>query len=411
MGYKQAVEMRWRMARENGMLLRSLSSVPVRAVTRAGEEMFSAGWPALPEGCEEALVAPLLHREDSNCLPRLQTSPVFGAMASIGVRELGRAMGTLLLGPVFPSELNETAVSHILAPLNISVAQKSAMIAYYRSIPVLDCRALIDGAILVYNLMYGEHITLSQLMDQKQLLPELPLERTRPFLHHEEEPRLFSERLQEKLLHCIREGDPRALSQHLRELPRWNLATFAHEPLRSLRNQIIAIGALAFQTAAQAGLGWEEACGLYEYYVLFCEEVGEQEALVSLFARMLTDFATRVQAIKRANYSPTVHLCIQYVQEHLYERIRVEEIAASVQRNPSYLTQRFRQETGLSVTQYIQQQKIEEAKRLLQTPGSGNIWLQLSYCDQSHFDRAFKKAVGMTPGTFRQRYQRVDSQE
>ena len=96
---------------------------------------------------------------------------------------------------------------------------------------------------------------------------------------------------------------------------------------------------------------------------------------------------------------------MQYVQAHLHERIRVEEIAASVQRNPSYLTQRLRQETGMSVTQYIQQQKIEEAKRLLQTPGSGNIWLQLGYCDQSHFDRAFKKAVGMTPGAFRQRFQ------
>lgn len=408
MGYKQAVEMRWRMARENALLLRSLSSVPVRAVTRAGEEMFAEGWPELPEGCAEALVAPLLHREDSNCLPRLRTSPVFGAMASIGVRELGRAMGTLLIGPVFPSELNETAVAHILAPLEVSVAQKSALIAYYRAIPVLDCRALIDGAILAYHQMYGEQITLSQLMDQKHLLPEMPLERGRPFLHHEEEPRLFSEQLQERLMHCIREGDPRALKLLLRELPRWNLATFAHEPLRSLRNQVIAIGALAFQAAVQAGVGWEEACGLYEYYILFCEEVGEQEALVSLFARMLTDFAGRVQTLKQTNYSTTVRLCMQYVQKHLYERIRVEEVAASVQRNPSYLTQRFRQETGMSVTQYIQQQKMEEAKRLLQTPGSGSIWLQLGYCDQSHFDRAFKKAVGMTPGTFRQKYLRAD---
>lgn len=408
MGYKQSVEMRWRMARENGMLLRSLSSVPVRAVTRAGEELFSDGWPILPEGCEEALIAPLLHREDSDCLPRLRTSPVFGAMASVGVRELGRAMGTLLLGPVFPGELNETAVSHILAPLDVSVAQKSALLEYYRSIPVLDCRALADGAVLVYNLMYGEQITVARLMEQKRLLPELHAREARRFLHHEEEPRLFSERMQEQLLHCIREGEPQALSQYLRELPRWNLATFAHEPLRSLRNQLIAIGALAFQAAAQAGLGWGEACGLYEYYVLFCEEISEQEAIVSLFARMLGDFATRVRALKQANYSLTVRLCMEYVQAHLHERIRVEEIAASVNRNPSYLTQRFRQETGMSVTQYLQQQKIEEAKRLLQAPG-GNVWLQLGYCDQSHFDRAFKKAVGMTPGAFRQRCQMANA--
>lgn len=61
------------------------------------------------------------------------------------------------------------------------MAQKSALIAYYRSIPVLDCRALIDGAILAYNQMYGEHIMLSQLMDKSVILPEAPLERARPF--------------------------------------------------------------------------------------------------------------------------------------------------------------------------------------------------------------------------------------
>ncbi len=405
MGYKQAVEMRWRMARENGLLLRSLSGVPVRAVTRAGEELFADGWPALPEGCEEALVAPLLHREDSNCLPRFQTSPVFGAMASVGVRELGRAMGTLLLGPVFPGALNETVISHILASLNVSVAQKNALSAYYRSLPALDCRALVDGALLVYNLMYGEHLTLTKLMEQQPLFPALDTQRKGPFLHHGEEPQLFSEQLLQKMLRCIREGAVQELTRQLRELPQWNLATLAQEPLRSLRNQLIAVGALAMQSAVRAGLGWEEACGLYEYYVLFCEEASEPAALTGLFARMLQDFAARVQELQRTGYSATVRLCMQYIQAHLHERIRVEEIAASVQRNPSYLTQRFRQETGMSVTQYIQRQKIGEAKRLLRAPGNcGSLWLMLGYCDQSHFDRVFKKATGITPGAYRQQF-------
>ncbi len=405
MGYKQAVEMRWRMARENGALLRSLSGVPVRAVTRAGEEIFSAGWPALPEGCEEALVTPLLHREDSNCLPRLQTSPVFGAMASIGVRELGRAMGTLLLGPVFPGELNETAISHILAPLNISVVQKTAITAYYRAIPAMDCRALVDGALLVYNLMYGEQLTLSKLMEQQPIFPTIEVKKEGPFLRREEEPRLFSEPALQKILRCIREGAPQELARQLRELPQWNLATLAHEPLRSLRNQLIAVGALAMQSAVRAGIGWEEACGLYEYYVLFCEEVSDPAALTGLFARMLQDFAARVQALQHDGYSATVRLCMQYIQAHLYERIRVEEVAAHVQRNSSYLTQRFRQETGMSVTQYIQQQKMGEAKRLLRAPASsGSLWLMLGYCDQSHFDRVFKKVTGMTPGAYRQQF-------
>ena len=50
----------------------------------------------------------------------------------------------------------------------------------------------------------------------------------------------------------------------------------------------------------------------------------------------------------------------------------------------------------------------EEAKRLLQTPGSGSIWLQLGYCDQSHFDRAFKRPWH-DAGAFRQKYLRADS--
>ena len=99
----------------------------------------------------------------------------------------------------------------------------------------------------------------------------------------------------------------------------------------------------------------------------------------------------------------------RYVEEQLLaqRRIRVSEIAQRLGRGASYLNACFKAEMGESITAYVQRQRIELAKRLLESPGPlTDIWTELSYYDQPHFNRQFKKATGVTPKEYRKMLER-----
>lgn len=82
------------------------------------------------------------------------------------------------------------------------------------------------------------------------------------------------------------------------------------------------------------------------------------------------------------------------------------EYAAELNISPSYLNEAVKATTGFSASYWIQQEVVLEAKRLLYHSDCSvkEIAYELGYEDSPYFSRLFKKAVGLTPGAFRQRY-------
>jgi AraC-like DNA-binding protein len=70
--------------------------------------------------------------------------------------------------------------------------------------------------------------------------------------------------------------------------------------------------------------------------------------------------------------------------------------------NPNYLSALFKRETGLTLTQYIQAMKIEEAKRLMlsREHSLGNIADMLGFSSLSYFSRVFKRLCRISPRAY-----------
>lgn len=93
---------------------------------------------------------------------------------------------------------------------------------------------------------------------------------------------------------------------------------------------------------------------------------------------------------------------IRYVDEHLPEHLSLETIAQHIGISQFYLCQSFKRSMGVSPYQYLLQQRIERAKKLLlqKSPNIADIALAVGFANQSHFTRQFKQVVGVTPKRF-----------
>ncbi len=88
-----------------------------------------------------------------------------------------------------------------------------------------------------------------------------------------------------------------------------------------------------------------------------------------------------------------------YIQAHFRENINREDVAAIAYITPNYLSKQFRTKKGMNLREYINQIRIEEAKRLLLTTNlSVSEVAGLSgYENISYFSTVFRKYTGMSP--------------
>lgn len=86
-----------------------------------------------------------------------------------------------------------------------------------------------------------------------------------------------------------------------------------------------------------------------------------------------------------------------------------EDIARHVYLNPDYLSRIFKKETGMSLSDFLQQSRIDYAKELLANTGQSvsDIAVTSGYSNLSYFSTIFKKATGVNPVDYRKRTQQI----
>lgn len=84
----------------------------------------------------------------------------------------------------------------------------------------------------------------------------------------------------------------------------------------------------------------------------------------------------------------------EYIAGHFADNISLNELAEIFHLNPSYLSALFKQVTGLSFKDYLNQIRTEEAKRLLADTDYSimEIAVACGFNDQSYFTKVFKKS-------------------
>lgn len=102
--------------------------------------------------------------------------------------------------------------------------------------------------------------------------------------------------------------------------------------------------------------------------------------------------------IETAAYHEKVIDVIAYIQEHLTEEISVDVLARQCYLSKYYLMRQFKEATGYSIHQYINEKRVQAARRMILSgmPASKACY-ECGFRDYSTFARRFKMIVGRAP--------------
>ena len=216
---------------------------------------------------------------------------------------------------------------------------------------------------------------------------------------------------EQALLHAVRIGDinyTRMLSA-AQSIGKGVVVT-SPDPLRSLKNTLIIFCTLCTRAAIEGGLSPEEAYSLGDRYIQEAENSRSVADLTNCNHTMLDDFVHRVHR-KRSNpqLSAQIQNCCDYIEMHCEDKLRIKDLAKNAGYTEYYLSKRFKQETGLTINDYIKFTKIERAKMLLCTTDMdiGDIAETLCFSSRGYFGEVFAQVVGITPTKYRKENQRL----
>ena len=93
----------------------------------------------------------------------------------------------------------------------------------------------------------------------------------------------------------------------------------------------------------------------------------------------------------------------EYINENYRGDCSLGMIADAVQISPNHLHVVFARETGMTPFEYVLKKRIAYARRLIMAGDKSmlEIALETGFCSQSHFNKAFRSATGITPVQYR----------
>ena len=209
---------------------------------------------------------------------------------------------------------------------------------------------------------------------------------------------------EQQMLRLVRKGDTASLRQWIASAPAIRGGTLASDQLRQMKNTFVVTATLVSRAAIQGGLCTEDAFTLSDAYIQKCELLSSLERIINLQYHMVLEYTERVERVRFGGKPTQLSIAVtNYIQHHLSEPIRVEEMAKALFMSRPYLSAKFKNETGETLTDFILKEKTEEAKRLLRYSDktATAIGSYLGFSSLGHFSQVFKKYTGMSPAEYR----------
>lgn len=313
---------------------------------------------------------------------------------------------TLMLGPYKNKNEEESdELNTILSRMHHNENLKLQFKSEYKKLVYVNDEQIKTA---IHTLMKGIYGDLDQLVEKRielrQYMNRLGIDTTELF--NWKEGRLSLDIVQDRelsfqLISYVESGNFKNAIETYKELvrariPEKGLGLDILEGLTTTRN-------LVEMAMHNAGVPIPAYAKLAREYQLKCRGISQKNDAEKLGYKFLNDSCELVRFYNSKKYSEYVSLVVDFIHQNLNESIALEEIAREVGLSPNRLSSLFHAEVGLTISNYVLEQRMIEAAKLLTFTNMDiqSIAAKIGIIDNNYFARCFKKYHGKTPTQFR----------
>lgn len=313
-----------------------------------------------------------------------------------------------VLGPVAVRRINEMEEKkYLFERIRTERKLRIPYVPYDRAVSCLSTVCLLATGV------YHDEKEFLQLSDKTE--DEIRTEIIHNlFYHEEEEERRYSYSDELKWLGAIERGelenpDHVDLTSMFEHLYRVGVLTIQGDLKQAEYMMVVAI-TLASRAAIHGGADPFTAYQVSDVYLQklsLCDNLRDMGKVglegVNAFNALVR------QHLESVGGNPYCEKVKTYVAHHIKEKIRMKDIADHVGLSSSYLAGLFQKEEGISVKQFIMQERLALAANLLKNTDEsiGTISDYLAFNSQSYFTSHFRERYGMTPTEYRQKHTKL----
>ena len=326
-------------------------------------------------------------------------SPIIGEEGSIA---------KITVGPFLMVDLQDFIYCELTENLHLDANQMEAVLEHLEQIPKIEPNRVQELSVLLFmtvGFMNNVSAENKLLKDERSNLLQGQISAYITELKHENKNIRYPFKKEQEFLQAIAQHD----LEHTRLLLKELLASlFAQsganlEWIKARTNELIT---LVSRTAIEQGAEEEQTLLWLEQSQNMISTQKNFYALSDSLFDTVISFLDGLFIYPDAKHANLIHKCIQYISQNYAEYLTLEETAKALAISPDYLSRIFKQETGVTFNHYVNNFRIEKAKKLIRstTLRLTDICHLVGYVDQSYFTKVFRRIVKMSPSEYSKCY-------
>ncbi len=314
----------------------------------------------------------------------------------------------LVVGPVLFESIYGERFENLFCSMNLSPRLMEPLRNHYQNIPVVPSPSHYENLMTVianfifdkkpYQLHFKSEGDLENLRLHYGGISRIP---EQPFLNLQYiEERYEAENL---ILTAVGHGNEAMAMEGVRKLIDSGMPPRLTNRLRDKKDLAITLNTLMRKSAEIAGVPPIHIDSFSNRSIQQIEQLVSLEQCRDFQRKLALGYCRLVKQYSLTGYSLPIQKVITYITTDLSADLSLKALAGRLSVTPSYLSSLFRKEVGMTLTDYVNQQRITYARHLLLNTSSPikSIAQQCGIADLNYFVRIFKRTTGVTPKVYR----------